>query len=223
MKSLFQNVIKTSHPKGIGLAMNYINPSIPKEKQKLPPHPVVFEKALSSLIQKPATIKFDNVNAINHEVELGVIIGKKGKNISVDNWKEYIGGYFLLIDFTYVPGGILDDGVPWMLRKSADDFFVVGDYIAPEKVQDPHNLHLELKINGFVAQEGSTKNMTFKIPEQLAYVSKFMTINEGDLILTGTPVGIGPIKDQDLLEATLRQDSTRLDALKFAVTLNKSI
>ena len=221
MKAIYQNMLKTSHPKAIGLAMNYFNPTVPKEKQSPPKNPVMFQKPLSSLVYKPTNINFNNVNSINHEVELGVIVSKKGKNINSEDYLDYIGGYFLLMDFTYVTGGLLDKEGPWMLRKGGDDFFVVGDYISPEKISDPHNLHLELKINGFIAQEGSTSKMVYNIPAQLEYVSKFMTINEGDLILTGTPAGIGPIKDQDMLEATLRQGSTRLDKLKFLVTLAK--
>eukprot|EP00352_Strombidinopsis_acuminata_P004606 CAMPEP_0176371472 /NCGR_PEP_ID=MMETSP0126-20121128/24724_1 /TAXON_ID=141414 ORGANISM="Strombidinopsis acuminatum, Strain SPMC142" /NCGR_SAMPLE_ID=MMETSP0126 /ASSEMBLY_ACC=CAM_ASM_000229 /LENGTH=86 /DNA_ID=CAMNT_0017730947 /DNA_START=448 /DNA_END=708 /DNA_ORIENTATION=- len=83
---------------------------------------------------------------------------------------------------------------------------VFGDLLPVEAIKDPHNIMLELKINGETKQKDLTGNMHFKIDEQLEYVSKYMTLNPGDVILTGTPEGIAPMKEGDELVATMSQD-----------------
>ena len=91
----------------------------------------------------------------------------------------------------------------------------VSEFIPIFKVDDPHKLDIELKINGKSKQKGNTKDMIFKIPTLLEYISHFMTLNEGDMIITGTPAGVGPVNDGDLLEGSLVQNGNLVQDFSF--------
>ena len=93
----------------------------------------------------------------------------------------------------------------------------VSDFVPAEAVADPHTLELEFKINGETKQKESTALMIFTIPVLIEYISKYMTLKEGDLICTGTPAGVGPIKAGDTLEGALRQDGKELATLLHKV------
>lgn len=92
-------------------------------------------------------------------------------------------------------------GLPWTLAKSFTASCPVSAFVPKEKVPDPHALRLWLKVNGELRQEGKTSSMIFSIPYIISYVSKIVTLEEGDLILTGTPKGVGPVKENDEIEA----------------------
>ena len=96
----------------------------------------------------------------------------------------------------------MDKTLPWFQSKAQDNFLYLGDLIPVDAIEDPHNVDLELTINGEVRQKDNTANMIFKIPEILEHISKYITLNEGDIIITGTPENVGPIKEGDLLSAT---------------------
>ena len=120
-------------------------------------------------------------------------------------WKNSIGGYFLLLDYTDSEQlkDALQNKVPWFLCKTQDNFMVFSDLIAPEKIDDPHNVELELKVNGQIRQKDNTGNMHFKIGDQLDYINKYLTLGAGDLLLSGTPEGMGPVSEGDKIEGTL--------------------
>jgi len=96
------------------------------------------------------------------------------------------------------------DQKPWFRSKSLDTFGPIGPRIV-EDIKDPHSLNLELKVNGVVKQSSNTKYLLFKIPEILEFISRFFTMEPGDIIATGTPGGIGPIKPGDIVEATIEK------------------
>ena len=99
--------------------------------------------------------------------------------------------------------------MPWFRSKSFDSFGVIGPRIASlEEIRDPHELDIELKLNGEVKQSSNTKYLLFKIPFLVEYISKFFTLEPGDIIATGTPSGIGPIQPGDLIEATIEKIGT---------------
>ena len=142
---------------------------------------------------------------IVHEVELGVIMNGLGRE---HPWIERIGAYVLLLDMT--DRNHLDKAIatktPWMKAKAQDGFLVLGNLIRKEAIADPHNVVLELKINGEVRQLDNTGNMNFKLEQLIAYMEETGPINfvEGDLLMTGTPEGVGPVLEGDVLEASLR-------------------
>ena len=137
-----------------------------------------------------------------------------------DNWRDYIGGYFLLLDLTDrdLQGEFKKNGQPWTLSKCQENFMPVSNFIDAEEVKDPHNLEMELKINGKTVQKTNTGDMIFNIPFLLQYLSHFMTLNEGDLIITGTPDGVGPIENDDILYGTLHEGENLLQTLNFKCT-----
>ena len=95
------------------------------------------------------------------------------------------------------------NGSPWTLSKSQDGFFAVSGFVDVDKVRNPHDLNLSLKINHKYYQNDNTANMIFKIPTLIEYITKYMTLREGDMILTGTPSGVGPVKAGDYVYASL--------------------
>ena len=95
-----------------------------------------------------------------------------------------------------------NQNLPWYRSKNFDSFGPIGPLIVPKnEIEDPHNLNIELKINGEIKQSSNTKFMIFKIPEILEYISRFITLVKDDIIATGTPSGISPIKPGDIIEA----------------------
>ncbi|XP_055605393.1 acylpyruvase FAHD1, mitochondrial isoform X1 [Uranotaenia lowii] len=172
-----------------------------------PDNPVIFFKPISSLISTDDdTIKVPRVfGHINFEAELGVVIGKRCNNVSQDQAMQYVAGYCLALDMTGMDF-IIDarpKGLPWCLGKGFDTSTPVSRLISAEELGDPANVRVWCKVNEQMKQDDSTKNLIFSIPELIAFTSKFMTLEENDLILTGTPAGAGPVKDGDVLECGL--------------------
>ncbi|KAH9079322.1 fumarylacetoacetate hydrolase family protein [Lactarius deliciosus] len=111
-------------------------------------------------------------------------------------------------------------GLPWSTVKGFDTFTPISSFIPRSKVADPHNLNLWLKINGQIKQSGNTSNMIFRIPRLIQHISSIMTLEEGDLVLTGTPAGVGPLAAGDKVECALVDPVTRakVEQIAFGVT-----
>ena len=133
------------------------------------------------------------------------MLKKGGKHHHKEDWINDIGGYFLAIDYTDTTflNKALSKGQPWFMSKAQDNFLYLSDLIPAEEISDPHNVDIELKVNGQVKQKDNTGNMYFKIFDQLEYIQKYITLEAGDILITGTPEGLGPIKEGDHLEGTL--------------------
>ena len=144
-------------------------------------------------------------NNLHHEAELGVIISKKGSNISESEAMEYVGGYTIVLDMTARDWQqeAISKGLPWSMAKGFDTACPVGDFIPKEQVKDVNNLSIWCKVNQQLRQDGNTEEMIFKIPYLISYASSFFTLEKGDLILTGTPEGTGSVKNRDVIEAGL--------------------
>ena len=107
-------------------------------------------------------------------------------------------------------------GLPWSAAKGFDTFTPIGSFIPSSDVEDVHDLQLTLKINGITKQEGNTGDMMFKIPQLIEHVSSIMTLEEGDLLLTGTPPGVGPLVPGDKVQCSLEdREGKKLDELVF--------
>lgn len=168
---------------------------------------MIFFKPISSLIStEEDTIKVPKVfGAINYEAELGVVIGKKCNNVSPDQAMSYVAGYCLALDMTGMDF-ILDarpKGLPWCLGKGFDTSTPVSRLVTQEELGDPNDVRVWCKVNDQLKQDDRTSNLIFTISELIAYTSKYMTLEENDLILTGTPAGAGPVRDGDVLECGL--------------------
>lgn len=205
----------------IALGRNYMA-HIRELQHEVPKEPLFFSKAPSSLIGHEENIVIPEwLNSrVDHEAELAVIIGKPCKNVSENNAMEYVAGYTILNDVTArdLQKEDIDHGNPWFRSKSIDTFCPLGPYFVPaDEIEDPHDLELQLKVNGEIRQHSNTKHMIFTIPKVISTISKYMTLHPGDIIATGTPEGVSPIKENDLIEITI----TKLGTLRNRVVKEK--
>ncbi|KUK16947.1 MAG: Fumarylacetoacetate hydrolase family protein [Thermococcus sibiricus] len=194
-------VYEVKPTKIIGLGKNYLAPNEPKENA--PEKPIIFLKPPSSLIGPDETIIIPKLSKeVHHEVELGVIIGKRGKNIPREEAFDYILGYTVLLDITArdIITEAIKKGLPWAVAKGFDTFTPVGPRIVGKDELDPSDLEIGLKVNGEVRQLSRTSRMIFRIDEIIEYVSKIMTLEPGDIIATGTPEGVDLLKPGDVVE-----------------------
>lgn len=196
----------TRPSKIIALGRNYLEHA--KETgYNAPKEPIFFSKSVSSIIGHDERIIYPTwLTRVDPEVELGVIIGKKAKNIPEETAINYVLGYTIINDVTARDMQTEDLKIsnPWFRSKSFDTFCPIGPYLVlKEQVQDPHNLNIELRVNGTVRQKDNTKNLIFKIPYIISYITRHMTLEPGDIIATGTPSGIAPIKPGDIIEAEI--------------------
>ncbi|ALM76095.1 fumarylacetoacetate hydrolase family protein [Thermococcus barophilus] len=171
---------------------------------EVPKEPVIFLKPPSALIGPNQTIILPKKSReVHHEVELAVIIGKRGKNIPRERAMDYVLGYTILLDITArdLQWEAKRKGLPWTVAKGFDTFAPIGPRIVPKEELDPSDLEIGLKVNGEVRQLSRTGKMIFKIPEIIEYISGIMTLEKGDIIATGTPEGVGPLRHGDTVEA----------------------
>lgn len=204
--------IKSS--KIICLAKNY--PAHAKEMgvepKDLPVNPDLFLKPKSALIGPGDNIILPpQAQQVDHEVELALIIGKKGKEIPVKESTDFIFGYTILLDITArdIQALAKKKGRPWFSSKGFDTFSPIGPLIVTsDEIADPQNLELELKVNEEVKQKGNTREMIFDIEKIISYCSSITTLEPGDIIATGTPAGVGPVQKGDKICATIESIGT---------------
>ncbi len=165
--------------------------------------PTIFMKPDSSLLKdgKPFFIP-DFSSEIHYETEIVVKIDRLGKNIAERFAYRYYNEITVGIDFTArdLQNKLRTNGLPWEISKAFDNSAAIGDFIPVSRVEDMDAIPFHLDINGNKVQEGNTRDMLFSIDKIIAYVSRFFTLKIGDLIYTGTPVGVGPVKIGDQLQ-----------------------
>ncbi len=168
-----------------------------EHKVDVPEIPLIFLKPPSSLIGNNENIVLPpQSNQVEHEAELGVIVGKHGRWIDPETAEDYIFGYTIANDVTARDLQRLDG--QWTRGKGFDTFCPVGPYIETEF--DPSDALITCKVNQQVRQMASTRDMVFPVEKLIAFISSVMTLEPGDLILTGTPAGVGILSDNDLIE-----------------------
>ena len=159
----------------------------------------MFLKANSALVGCGDGIKLrftDNRN--DHEMELAVIIGKKGSNIPISEAKAFIAGYAIGLDMT-TRGKELQS-----FRKSADTYAVLGPWlVTADEIMEPNNLDLELSVNGNIRQKSNTSELVYNVEKLIEYTSERYTLYPGDIIMTGTPDGVGPVEPGDIIDCSL--------------------
>jgi fumarylpyruvate hydrolase len=172
----------------------------------IPDKPVVFLKPDSSLLKKNKPFFLPDFSKdIHYEVEVVVKISKLGKGISAKYASRYYDELTLGIDITArdLQSGMAKAGLPWELSKCFDGAAPVGTFIPVSSVKNVDDIDFRLEINKKIVQQGNTSDMIFKINELVEYISRFFTLKTGDLIFTGTPPGVGPLKRNDNLVAYL--------------------
>ena len=193
----------------VSVRVRGFTPDAPKE-------PVIFPKTPNALLGPGENIELPAIVAkyefeeprTDHEAELAVVIGETMKNVPADRAMEYVFGYTCANDISQRNIQNLDRS-GWYRGKSFDTFCPVGPVIVPrDSIDDPHNLAIRCRVGRRVAQEANTGQMIFRIPEILEYISHNMTLEAGDLVLTGTPSGVGPISPGDTVEVEIEQIGT---------------
>lgn len=171
-----------------------------------PGEPVVFLKPDSALLKKNKPFFLPDFSAdIQYEVEVVVKITRLGKGISPEFASRYYSEMTVGIDITArdLQTNLSRQRLPWEISKSFDGAAPVGEFIPVNPSDDLTNLDFRLEINNKIVQQGNTSDMIFSINEIVSYVSRFFTLKTGDLIFTGTPSGVGPLKKNDNLVAFL--------------------
>eukprot|EP01027_Heterolobosea_sp_BB2_P005459 GEZU01008347.1.p2 GENE.GEZU01008347.1~~GEZU01008347.1.p2 ORF type:complete len:153 (-),score=62.64 GEZU01008347.1:35-493(-) len=131
---------------------------------------------------------------------------------------NHVAGYALALDMTArtIQAELKENSLPWTVAKGMDTFCPVSNFIDKSFVKDPHNLELWLKVDGELKQRGFTYDMIYRIPYLISEISKVMTLEEGDLIITGTPQGVGPVKPGQVITAGLvNEDNETLAMIEF--------
>ncbi len=197
------NRLKYKKMKIFAIGMNYIqhNKELDGTLYK-PEEPVIFTKADSSLLKdgKPFFLP-EEMGRVDYETELVVRICKLGKSIPQRFAHRYYDAVTVGIDFTAreLQQRLRAEGKPWDLCKGFDGAAVIGQWVDIAKFRDIQAIHFHLDINGHTVQQGCSSDMLFKVDEIIAYISRYFTLKTGDLLYTGTPVGVGPVHINDHL------------------------
>jgi 2-keto-4-pentenoate hydratase/2-oxohepta-3-ene-1,7-dioic acid hydratase in catechol pathway len=195
----------------IGIGLNY-NDHIQEMKDEKPSVPKMFIKPSSTVIatQEPIIYPKHMSKRVDYEGELGVVIGKVCKNVSVSQAKDYIFGYTIINDVTARDLQSIDG--QWTRAKGFDTFAPVGPFV--ETQVDPMNLKITTKLNGTVKQNSNTSYMIFNVYELVSFISQIMTLYPGDLIASGTPSGVGPVEPGDTVEIEIENIGKLINPVK---------
>lgn len=179
--------------------------------------PVLFLKPSTALLAQNEPICLpDFSNEVHYETELALLVGKKAKNIQRSAWKNYILGVGIALDLTLRDWQrkAKEKGHPWAVAKGFDGSCPVSEFIPIEEIKDIQNLTIRFYLNNQLRQNGNTREMIRPVDELVAYISRIFTLEEGDLILTGTPAGVGEIKSGDRLRAEISE----IGSMEFLVS-----
>ncbi len=171
-----------------------------------PAAPVLFIKPASSVISDGDSVRIPSYSQECHyEVELAVLIGKRCRAVSVDSALEFVAGYGVGIDMTLrdVQSQLKAKGFPWEIAKGFDTACPLSDFVPSESVADPHALSLKLSVNGEIRQDGTSSDMIHRVAQTVAHISAIFTLEPGDVILTGTPAGVGQVVAGDIMTAEI--------------------
>lgn len=201
--------------KVIALALNYAD-HVAELGFQAPEEPVMFLKPNTSLLPHGGTVIYPRgAQYMHYEVELGVVIGRDARRVKARDAEAYVGGYTIANDLV-VRDYVSNYYRPPMRAKGWDTFGPMGPYlVSADEVPDPYNLGLRAYVNGELRQEGSTRDMILKAPELIEFMSRFMTLEAGDVILTGTPKGVSHVHPGDVM----RLEIDGLGALENPVAL----
>lgn len=193
----------------IAIGRNYAD-HIAELNNERPDDPVIFLKPDTAILLDNEAFYYPTFsNDIHYEVEILVKINNMGKNISKEFAHKYYSEIGIGIDFTArdLQTKLKEKGLPWEKAKAFNGSAPVSKFISKEKFKDLNNLNFSLKKNNEIVQDGNTSLMLWNIDEIIEYVSKFFTLKVGDILFTGTPKGVGPVKIGDQLEAFIEGSS----------------
>lgn len=189
----------------ICIGRNYAD-HISELNNERPTEPVIFMKPDTAILPKQFPFVIPDFSSdIHHEVEVLVKINKVGKYIDAKFAHKYYDEIGLGIDFTArdLQSKLKEKSLPWEKAKAFDGSAIIGDFLPKNSFSSLENINFDLKSNGNLVQQGNTSLMLWKIDELIAYVSQYFTLKTGDILFTGTPKGVAPIKEGDVLEGFL--------------------
>ena len=175
----------------------------------IPTEPVFFMKPDTALLKDGEAFYMPEFSReLHHEVEIVVKISKAGKHIDEKFANKYYEEIGIGIDFTArdLQKQAKDKGLPWEKAKAFDNSAPIGKFIAKSTIADLNNINFHLNINGTLRQKGNTNDLIFSFDKIISYVSQFVTLKTGDLIYTGTPVGVSVVKIGDKLECYIENE-----------------
>ena len=184
-----------THPqKLIGVGLNYKD-HVEETKAQVPKQPLLFGMYSNAIIGPEEAIVIPPMSKqVDYEAELGVVIGRRARQVSTDAALDYIAGYTIVNDVS-ARDLQFSDG-QWLRAKSFDSFAPMGPYLVTRtSLGDGDGLNIELRLNGKTMQKSNTRNMIFKVVELISFISKVMTLEIGDVIATGTPGGVGFVRN----------------------------
>jgi 2-keto-4-pentenoate hydratase/2-oxohepta-3-ene-1,7-dioic acid hydratase in catechol pathway len=178
--------------KVICIGLNYRDHAI-ESGAPIPEEPICFSKFTTAITGPGCAVPLPSVcSQIDYEAELVVVIGKPGKKIAEAEALSYVAGYMNGNDVSARDWQLHKPGKQWLLGKTPDGFAPIGPWlVTADEVANPHDLAIELTLNGVKMQSSRTKELIFNIPQIIAYLSQIMTLEPGDVIFTGTPPGVG--------------------------------
>lgn len=199
--------------KVICIGMNYADHCL---EQNMPPpkEPVVFSKFSSSIVGPYDDINYPEVTKeLDWEVEMAIVVGKAGKNVKEKDAMSYVFGFTTAHDVSARDWQLKRNGGQWLIGKTMDNFCPLGPALVTcDEIPDPHNLDLKCVVNGETKQDSNTRQLIFKTEELIAWLTQFFTLLPGDVILTGTPPGVGVfkkppeyLKKGDVVECTIEK------------------
>ncbi|MDX1528581.1 MAG: fumarylacetoacetate hydrolase family protein, partial [Gammaproteobacteria bacterium] len=165
--------------------------------------PFFFQKNPDNLLTNGADFPYpDKSSDVHHEIEMSVALARGGSNIPLESALDHVWGYGVALDMTRrdLQGACKKAGRPWEIGKAFDHSAPASELIAASEIGHPSSGAIWLKVNGEVRQEGDLDHMIWKVPEMIAYLSGLFTLAPGDIILSGTPAGVGPVARGDELE-----------------------
>ena len=196
----------------LAIGRNYVA-HIEELNNEKPDEPLIFTKPETAVLKNNEPFYYPDFSKdIHHEVEILVKINKAGKNIAAQFAHKYYDEIGIGIDFTArdLQEKAKEKRWPWAIAKGFNGSAPISRFIPLSSVKDINDLAFSLHVNGKLVQEGNTKLMLFSIAQIISYVSRFFLLKKGDIIFTGTPAGVGPVKIGDRLEAFI-EDKKYLD------------
>ncbi len=175
-------------------------------KTEAPSSPVFFLKPTTALVEDGGEVVLPSISHdVHHEVELTVLMGKECKNVSQRSALDHVAGYGVGLDMTLrdVQSEAKKKGLPWTLAKGFDTSAPVSEFVSSKHIANPGTLTLNLDVNGTTRQHSGTNDLIFSIDKLIEFISRFVTLERGDIIFTGTPQGVSQVKPGDTLEASL--------------------
>lgn len=213
------------------IGRNYVA-HIKELNNKQPAEPFFFLKPPSSFLKMgEGPILIPNNVLVHHEIELAAVIDKDLKNLTMSSFSEQdsldsILGYALALDLTArnVQDVAKARGLPWTIGKGFDTFCPMSQFIPKSKIPDPYNVNLKCSVNGNVRQDDMTSLMIFNFRKIIVYMSSIMTLKKGDILLSGTPKGVGALVPGDVIEGSITVDGKLIEesTIKFNVDQSPS-